>query len=158
MTEMTREGLQALLAPVTGYVGGRPLDEELEIGLNASFPPGGEVFKAIETACHEAIRGGWMCKYEEGGIRYGRVIKPVEALHGFSVDVVDMDNVRGPHHRHPRGEIDLVMPVAGEAKFNGKGAGWKVYEAGSAHYPVVSDGRALVLYLLPGGEIEFTGR
>lgn len=158
MTEMTREALQMLLAPVTDYVSGRPLDEELETGLNASFPPGGEVFKAIETACLAAIRAGWMCKYEVGGIRYGRVIKPVEALHGFSVDVVDMDSVRGPHHRHPRGEIDLVMPQEGEAKFNGKGAGWKVYEADSAHYPVVSDGRALVLYLLPGGEIEFTGR
>jgi hypothetical protein len=99
-----------------------------------------------------------MCKYEAGGIHYGRVIKPVEELHGFSVDVVDMKDIKGPHHRHPRGEIDMVIPIEGDARFDGKGAGWKVYQAGSAHYPTVSGGRALVLYLLPGGEIEFTGR
>ncbi|MEK7820796.1 MAG: DUF4863 family protein, partial [Pseudomonadota bacterium] len=31
-----------------------------------------------------------------------------------------------------------------------------VYAAGSAHYPTVTGGAALVLYLLPGGAIEFT--
>ncbi|NCF10982.1 MAG: DUF4863 family protein, partial [Gammaproteobacteria bacterium] len=31
-------------------------------------------------------------------------------------------------------------------------------EPNSAHRPTVRDGRALVLYLLPGGEIEFTGQ
>jgi hypothetical protein len=99
-----------------------------------------------------------MCKHEDGGIKYGRVIKPVEALQGFSVDVVDMENIKGPHHRHPDGEIDMIMPQTGKAKFDGMGAGWKVYKPDSAHYPGVSDGRALVLYLLPAGKIEFTGR
>ena len=75
---------------------------------------------------------------------------------GFSVDVVDMDEVVGPHHGHPNGEIDLVMPLEGEAKFDGHGAGWVVYPAGSAHHPTVSGGRALVLYLLPEGSIEFS--
>jgi hypothetical protein len=31
-----------------------------------------------------------------------------------------------------------------------------VTPAGSAHSPTVTQGRALVLYLLPGGEIRFT--
>jgi len=31
-----------------------------------------------------------------------------------------------------------------------------VYAPGSAHRPTVSSGRALVLYLLPQGQIEFT--
>jgi hypothetical protein len=31
-----------------------------------------------------------------------------------------------------------------------------VYEAGSAHHPTVTEGRALVLYLLPQGSIQFT--
>ena len=39
-------------------------------------------------------------------------------LHGFSVDVVDMDNVVGPHHAHPNGEIDLVMPMDADARFD----------------------------------------
>jgi hypothetical protein len=72
------------------------------------------------------------------------------------VDVVDMDNVAGGHHRHPTGEIDLVMPVSATATFDGRGAGWLVYEPGSAHVPTVAGGRALVLYLLPQGAIEFT--
>ena len=66
-----------------------------------------------------------------------------------------MDNVVGPQHTHPAGEIDLVMPIEGNALFDGHPAGWVVYPPGSAHRPTVSDGRAMVLYLLPGGSIEF---
>ena len=54
------------------------------------------------------------------------------------------------------GEIDLVMPLEPEAQFDGHGAGWVVYGPGSAHHPTVTRGRALVLYLLPAGAIEFT--
>jgi hypothetical protein len=67
-----------------------------------------------------------------------------------------MNEIAGGHHRHPTGEIDLVMPLEGDARFDGRGAGWVVYEPGSAHTPTVSGGRALVLYLLPQGSIEFT--
>ena len=96
-----------------------------------------------------------MCDREHGGIRFGRVIKPTDVTHGFSVDVVEMDNIVGPHHGHPNGEIDLVMPLTDGAKFDGQGAGWKVYGPGSAHKPTVTDGRAYVLYLLPEGAIDF---
>jgi hypothetical protein len=48
------------------------------------------------------------------------------------------------------------MPLTEGAAFDGHGAGWVVYPAGSAHTPVVAGGRALVLYLLPDGAIEFT--
>ena len=97
-----------------------------------------------------------MCEREGGGIRYGRVIEPAQDLGGYLVDVVDMDDLAGPHHTHPNGEIDLIMPLAGPARFDGQGAGWLVYGPGSAHRPTVSGGRALVLYLLPQGAIEFT--
>ena len=97
-----------------------------------------------------------MCQHEGGGIRYGRVIKPSPATHGYSVDVVEMADVVGPHHSHPNGEIDLVMPLQGDARFDGQPAGWKVYGPGSAHKPTVTGGRALVLYLLPEGAIQFT--
>ncbi len=70
--------------------------------------------------------------------------------------VVDMTDIAGPHHVHPEGEIDLVMPVEGEARFDGRPAGWLVMPPGSAHRPTVSQGRALVLYLLPNGKIDFT--
>lgn len=153
---MTPEQLVALVSPVTRYVDGRRLDKNLEAALNQSFAAEGELFRRIVTACREAIAAGWMCSREAGGIKFGRVIKPNAELHGYSVDVVEMENVRGPHHRHPNGEIDMVMPLTPDAKFDGHGAGWVVYGPDSAHYPTVSDGKALVLYLLPQGAIEFT--
>jgi len=57
---------------------------------------------------------------------------------------------------HPQGEIDLVMPLSADARFDGQGAGWVVYGPGSAHSPTVREGRALVMYLLPAGQIQFT--
>jgi hypothetical protein len=102
------------------------------------------------------VAAGWLCTREGGGVRYGRIFKPADDLHGYSVDVVDMQDLAGPHHSHPLGEIDLVMPVEGDACFDTRPAGWVVYPPGSAHQPTVSQGRALVLYLLPQGKIEFT--
>jgi hypothetical protein len=97
-----------------------------------------------------------MCAHEAGGIRYGRVIAPGPATHRFSVDVVEMIPLAGPHHRHPNGEIDLILPLDADACFDGRGAGWLVYGPGSAHRPTVTHGRARILYLLPAGAIEFT--
>jgi hypothetical protein len=54
------------------------------------------------------------------------------------------------------GKIDLVMPVEGEALFDGRGAGSAVYRPGSAREPTVGNGGAFVLYLLPEGKIRFT--
>ena len=150
------ETFRALIQRVTDHIGERPLDSALETNLNQAFPPSGEVYAEIVESCRAAIAAGWMCEREAGGIKYGRVIKSAPELHGYSVDVVDMNDVRGPHHRHPNGEIDLVMPLTNEAKFDGRGAGWLVYGPGSAHFPTVTEGRALVLYLLPQGAIEFT--
>lgn len=152
---MTHDQFQELITKVTGHIAGMPLDKQLEAELNRRFPAGGEDYCAIFDACRSAIAAGWMCEREAGGIRYGRVIKPGAATAGFSVDVVDMDDVVGPHHRHPNGEVDLVMPLAGDAKFDSRGAGWLVYDPDSKHSPTVSGGRALVLYLLPQGAIEF---
>ena len=153
---MTPETFQGLVARVTDSIAGRPLDAALAGFLNERFPPGSETFDAIAEACHNAVDAGWMCDREHGGIRFGRVIKPCPELNGFSVDVVEMDDIVGPHHAHPNGEIDMIMPLEGDAKFDGQGAGWHVYGPGTAHKPTVSGGRAFVLYLLPDGAIEFT--
>ncbi len=145
-----------LISSVTSRIAGKPVDRQLAGELNAAFPPGGPVFRSIAESCQAAIKAGWMCNREAGGIRYGRVVKPGAATHGFSVDVVDMADVAGPHHRHPKGEIDLIMPVTPDAVFDGHGAGWLVYGPDTAHSPTVAKGQALVLYLLPDGAIEFT--
>jgi hypothetical protein len=153
---MTPERFRDLIAPIARHVQGRALDAKLETELNAAWPANGAAFRSIFEACKQAIELGWMCNRDAGGIKFGRVIKPSPETHGFSVDVVDMKDIKGPHHRHPKGEIDMIMPLDSTAKFDGRGAGWMVYGPDSAHSPTVSDGRALVLYLLPQGAIEFT--
>ncbi|MBI3150221.1 MAG: DUF4863 family protein [Betaproteobacteria bacterium] len=152
---MSPEAFQGLLAGITATLAGRPLDAALEETLNSRYPAGGDVVQNIVQACGEAMTEGWMCKYEGGGIRYGRVIKPSPATQGFSVDVVDMKPIAGPRHTHPKGEIDLIMPRVAGAQFDGRGAGWLVYGPGTTHRPTVTGGRAWVLYLLPDGEIVF---
>lgn len=129
---------------------------DLQAWLNAQHGALSPLYAALKASCIAGVSAGWLCNREAGGIRYGRIFKPDAELAGFSVDVVEMRDIAGPHHVHPQGEIDLVMPLDGEARFDGHPAGWVVYPAGSAHRPTVSTGRALVLYLLPQGAIQFT--
>lgn len=154
--ESPSDAFAQLIGTITARIEGRKLDEHLEQELNTSFPPNGPDARAIFESCRAAIAAGWMCSREAGGIRFGRVVKAGPRTHGFSVDVVDMQPIAGPHHRHPNGEIDLIMPLEPGARFDGHDAGWLVYGPGSAHRPTVTQGRALVLYLLPAGAIEFT--
>jgi len=153
---MPTSELHRQIVSLTSQLPGRELNPALQDWLNREHGAGSETFAEIEQTCQRGLAEGWLCQHEAGGIRYGRVFKPAPELHGFSVDVVDMDEVVGPHHLHPGGEIDLVMPLDAAARFDGHGAGWVVYEPGSAHQPTVCGGRALVLYLLPDGRIEFT--
>lgn len=155
---MELDTFKHMISAVTAFCVGKPVDSKLAEQLNREFPPDSAPFRKIEQACHEAIDDGWMCKSGQGNRRYGRVIEPVPESHEFSVDVVQLRDVVGPHHRHPTGEIDMIMPIAPTAKFDGAGRGWLVYPPNSAHRPTVSDGDALILYLLPNGEIDFTGR
>jgi hypothetical protein len=152
---VTPDAFRDLIASISRRIAGKALDKRLESELTAMFPPESPAFRDVLAACRAAIDAGWMCNREAGGIRYGRVIKPGDATHGFSVDVVQMENLRGPHHRHPNGEIDMIMPLTPGATFDGHGAGWLVYGPDSAHSPTVSEGKALVLYLLPQGAIDF---
>lgn len=153
---MNVEQFQALIMPIADAIDGRPVNSALADELERRFPPGSKLFKDIEAACHAAIKAGWMCNQGGEGRRFGRVIQATPVTHDLSVDVVDLKDIVGPHHKHPNGEVCMVMPIDGAAKFDGKGAGWKVYKPGSAHRPTVTGGEALVLYLLPHGAIEFT--
>lgn len=153
---VTPATLHTQLASLTAQLAGRLLDAELQDWLNQNVGAGTALYGAIMTSCKAGVSAGWLCEREAGGIRYGRIFKADEALHGFSVDVVDMKDIAGPHHVHPKGEIDLVMPLDADARFDGQPAGWLVCPPGSAHRPTVTGGRALVLYLLPQGAIQFT--
>ena len=144
------------IAQLTTQLAGRPLDADLGAWLNAEHGTESATYRQLKQTCMAGVAEGWLCEREGGGVRYGRIFKPSDDLHGFSVDVVDMADIAGPHHTHPLGEIDLIMPLDEGAQFDGHPAGWLVCPPGSAHRPTVSNGRALVLYLLPQGSIEFT--
>lgn len=156
MTLASQDAFRQSIAALTAQIAGRNLDKALDDWLNVNHGAGSKTYEALKSACQQGVAEGWLCNREGGGIRYGRIFKPSDDLHGYSVDVVDMADIAGPHHVHPNGEIDLIMPLEGDAKFDGRPAGWAVMPAGSAHKPTVSSGRALVLYLLPEGKIEFT--
>jgi len=149
--------LQQLLAPVARLAQGRALDATLQGELNLKFPPESEQFQRIRGVCHAGIAAGWLCREGDAKRRFGRIFEAGEETHGFSVDVVDITDLVGNHHRHPTGEIDMIMPVDPEARFDDHGAGWLLYPPGSGHRPTVSGGRALILYLLPEGKIEWSG-
>ncbi|MDP3521388.1 MAG: DUF4863 family protein [Hydrogenophaga sp.] len=153
---MNPQSFKALLQGITSDIGSRPLDGQLQDWLNTERGATSPVYQQLKAACEVGVVEGWLAQREGGGIKYGRIFKPDDELQGFSVDVVDMNTVAGPHHTHPLGEIDLIMPMDDTATFDGHGAGWLVYGPGSAHPPTVAHGRALVLYLLPQGRIEFT--
>jgi len=145
-----------LLKPVTDLVSKSAINAGLNDELNRRFPPGGDVFDAIEKACHQAIAAGWMCANGGGKARWGRVIEPDAETGGLSVDVVDLTDLVGRHHGHPVGEVCMIMPITPGAQFDGLSRGWMVFEPGTGHRPTVSGGEALVLYMLPDGKIDFT--
>jgi len=141
---------------LTAKLAGLLLDAGLDAWLNAGQGVDSRTYQQLKRTCMTGVAEGWLCDREGGGLRYGRIFKPADDLHGFSVDVVDMTDIAGPHHAHPQGEIDLIMPLDDDARFDGRPAGWLVCPPGSAHQPPVTGGRALVLYLLPRGRIEFS--
>ena len=140
----------------------RPLADELakvsledaaaaQTTIETVVPVEGELVQQIRELAESGMRDGWLLPKEAGPIKFGRVSKD---LGGFSVDAVLM-STPGPRHRHPKGEIDLCFALDGEPQFDGKPAGWVVYGPDSIHVPTVSDGQMLILYFLPGAEIEF---
>lgn len=157
-TAMSKEEFRNLMADVATSLEGRDVDAAMAEHLNASFPVEGETFQRLGALCAQGEREGWLVSREQDGIRFGRAIKPGEDTGRFSVDVVRMKDVKGPHHVHTNGEIGAIIPISGTPRFDGIAPGWYVYPPGSDHYPTVTDGDAYVLYLLPEGAIEFTGK
>src|SRR5215211_8584144 len=97
-TTMSKESFHQIVADVTTQIAGRPLNDELDRWLNTVHGPGSESYERLKEACIDGVAEGWLCEREGGGIKYGRAFKPEDALAGFSVDVVDMTDIKGPHH------------------------------------------------------------
>ena len=92
---------------------------EPKAGMHEPIGPRSDLYSQLKAACEAGAAAGWLCDRQSGKVRFGRIFQPADDLHGFSVDVVDMNEGVGPHHAHPR---SLVMPQEGDAKFDGQGA------------------------------------
>jgi len=145
-----------VLKPVIEIVHEESWGSALSVKLNATFGPGSETFSEIAEACRSGVEEGWMGVAGDERRKGGRVLEPAPATHNLSVDVVEIADITGPHHRHPGGEVCAVLPVTVGACFDGNPEGWCVYPPGSAHYPSATGGRLRVMFFLPGGAIEYT--
>jgi hypothetical protein len=158
MAHMSKQQFLESIGTIAKSIEGRPLTGDLQEHLNKTYPPGGPEFSRLKELCFEGERDGWLMNRVASGIKYGRAVKPGAEAGSFSVDVVRMKEVKGPHHIHTNGEIGAIMRIAGSPTFDEMPEGWYVYGPGSDHHPTVTGGDAYVLYLLPEGAIEFTGR
>ena len=140
---------------ITRWLEGRPIDAHLASELRAAFPPEGEEFRALAVAAAAEVDSGRIGRRIDETTIYARLHQPTPQSCGFSVDIVKLTNVKGALHRHPRGEIDMIVPLDPSARFAGHGRGWLTFGPGSIHRPVVTGGSAIVVYLLPGGEMTF---
>lgn len=153
-----RQALCELLAPVVAAIADAPWDETLAEQLNSAFGTNSELFREIEARCDVGIETGWMGLQGDSVRQGARVIAPCAATRGMSVDVVQLTDFTGPHHRHPNGEVCAVMAELAGGRFDGHATGWAVYPPGSEHWPSGAGGRVRVLFFLPDGAIEYTDR
>jgi hypothetical protein len=154
---MGKEVLEQALGPVFAALeGAEPNDgAKLAERLTKELPLTHATIRAVRDAATLGVKEGWLCDRAGGGIKFSRPVKPTDASAGYSVDAVLMDRIAGPRHTHTNGEINLCFTEDGDAKFCGHREGWVVFPRGSTHVPVVTDGRMLILYFLPGGAIQF---
>ncbi len=124
--------------------------------LNRRLDPAGPAAAALVASLRELLAAGRIAERGELPVKWGRVAKASDASAHFSIDVVHM-NGAGPRHRHPNGEIDFCIPLAGQPTFDGRPAGWVVFGPDSTHVPTVAGGEMLIVYLLPAGAMEFLG-
>lgn len=134
----------------------RPLDAALEAHLNKAFGEGTEPYAELSRLLKTGVEEGWAGYAQVQGASYrrGRIAEPSEATAGMSVESGLLQDVKGQYHCHTRGEINMIIPLEPGAEFCGHGAGWRVFPPMSEHFPTVT-GRALMMYFLPGGEIDY---
>lgn len=122
--------------------------------LQRRWPADAPAADALRDTLVAAVEQGTICERGNAAIRYSRLAKPGPESHEHSIDFVWMTGP-GIHHRHPKGEVNLCFAIEGDPRFDGQPAGWIVFAPDSKHVPTVTDGRMLIVYFLPGGEVEW---
>jgi len=142
--------------PLFDAVAGVELDDpagaraELERRLDPRGAPAARIGQELRTLLAE----GKIADRGAPPVRWSRVAKAGPETRDLSIDVVLMTGA-GPRHRHPGGEANFCIALDGAPKFDGQEPGWVVFPPGSSHVPTVAGGTMLIVYLLPGGRIEF---
>ncbi len=150
--------LRKLLDPVVTVIANSDWDDALSAHLNERFGAKSDLFRQLKAMCGDGIENGWMGLQGEEARKGARVVEPCSETHAMSIDVVQLIDFTGPHHRHPHGEVCAVMSETPEGRFDGNKEGWAVYPPGSEHWPSGSGGRVRILFFLPKGAIEYTDK
>jgi len=158
VTDLKRLELLETLRPIIREIEPAQWNAALAARLNTQFPTDGIIFQKIETMCADGIDTNWMGLAGEEVRKGARVIEPSPKSGELSVDVVQLIDFTGPHHRHPKGEVCAVMPDREDGRFDSNPRGWAVYPPGSDHWPSGTGGRVRVLFFLPDGAIDYTNR
>jgi hypothetical protein len=116
--------------------------------------PGSEAAKKVGVGLRTLLDSGKIADRGAPPVRWSRVAKAGPETRDLSIDVVLMTGA-GPRHRHPGGEVNFCLALDGAPRFDGQEPGWVVFPPGSSHVPTVEGGTMLIVYLLPGGQIEF---
>jgi hypothetical protein len=122
--------------------------------LQEAFPIDGPHVQAIGEMLRQGIADGWLCNHGEPAARFSRVAKPSPATRDLSIDVVSLEGA-ALAHTHPRGEVTLGFAAEGTPRFDGHPPGWVFMAPGSTHTPTVEGGRMYLLYVLPGGAVQW---
>ena len=125
-----------------------------EVELTRRFDPAGGAADELRSQLMDLLDAGEIAQNGELPVKWGRAAKAAPDTSDFSIDVVVM-NGAGPRHTHPNGEFDYCIPLEGTPTFEGCPKGWVALPPGSVHVPAVEGGTMLIVYLLPGGAIEF---
>ena|SRR5579862_7080694 len=151
-----KAAMMAVLRPVFDAIRGHALDETLEFVLNRNFGVASSTHESLVRLLRLGLEEGWVAYAPVPGADYsrGRIADPSDETAGLSVESGLLCNVKGQYHCHTRGEIDMIVPIEGSARWCGHEAGWVVYPPKSEHFPTTT-GNAVVLYFLPNGEIEY---
>ncbi|HTH98556.1 MAG TPA: DUF4863 family protein [Stellaceae bacterium] len=148
---------------------------EMERWLNRHYGPETPTHRELSRLVRLGVEEGWAANQEIEGPEYrrSRLVAPSEKTFHFSITAVYMDSkvprafrdddgdviLRGQHHGHPYGEINLVAPIDAGAEIRGlngwQGAGWTAPDPGSSHYPEVKGGALVALFYLPAGRISY---
>ena len=148
--------LMELLRSLCDDIRAMPLDAALEARLNSRYGDGTDAYARLVRLMKLGVEEGWAA-YEDiegNDYRRGRIAEPSSETSDMSVESGLLKDVKGQYHCHTKGEINMIIPLEEGAQFCGHGAGWRVFPPMSEHFPTVT-GRALMMYFLPSGEIEY---